>query len=158
MRNWPYAWADAQASESPVRGKIAVSALPTSNGEAGFGALGGWQLAMNAHSHPSKRDAVAALMSHLAGASTAVTLALAYGRMPARKAAYEDPRLRQGAPFIAELLPIVERAKPRPVTPYYPMITDTLQSEFSAAIAGIRSPRLALSRAQTLVDRMRVTL
>jgi multiple sugar transport system substrate-binding protein len=50
------------------------------------------------------------------------------------------------------LLPIVERARPRPVTPYYNMISDVLQSEFSAGVTGIRTPEAALSRAQRLVD------
>jgi len=32
------------------------------------------------------------------------------------------------------------------------MISDTLESEFSAAITGIRTPERALDRAQALVD------
>jgi multiple sugar transport system substrate-binding protein len=46
----------------------------------------------------------------------------------------------------------VEHAKPRPVTPYYNLLSDVLQSEFSGAIAGIRSPEAALGRAQKQVD------
>jgi multiple sugar transport system substrate-binding protein len=45
-----------------------------------------------------------------------------------------------------------EGARSRPKTAYYAMISDTLESEFSAAITGIRTPDLALRRAQTLVD------
>ena len=41
---------------------------------------------------------------------------------------------------------------PRPATPYYAMIADTLQAEFSAAISGIRSPAAALHRAQALAN------
>jgi multiple sugar transport system substrate-binding protein len=32
------------------------------------------------------------------------------------------------------------------------MISDTLQGEFSAAVAGIRTPKVALERAQAIVD------
>jgi multiple sugar transport system substrate-binding protein len=49
---------------------------------------------------------------------------------------------------------MVERARPRPVTPYYNLIADVLQSEFSAAVAGLRSPEEALKRAQRQVDHL----
>jgi multiple sugar transport system substrate-binding protein len=67
---------------------------------------------------------------------------------------YEDPELRAKEPFIVSLLPIVERARPRPVTPYYPMLSDVLQGEFSAAVSGIRTPAEALRRAQAQSDRI----
>jgi len=63
-------------------------------------------------------------------------------------------RLVTGAPAIAALLPVAERALPRPVTPYYPMINDPLAAEISAVITGIRSPREALARAQAQIDRL----
>lgn len=40
MRNWPYAWSEAQKEGSPIRGKVGMSPLPTVSGEPGFGALG----------------------------------------------------------------------------------------------------------------------
>ena len=42
----------------------------------------------------------------------------------------------------------------RPITPYYMMLSDVLQGEFSAAITGVRTPAEALARAQSLVDRL----
>ncbi|MEZ4293954.1 MAG: ABC transporter substrate-binding protein [Polyangiaceae bacterium] len=154
MRNWPYAYAEAQKEGSPVRGKVAVSALPSVSGAAGHGTLGGYLLALNARSHAYKRERALQLMAHLSSADANVRLALNYGRNPARRAPYEDPRVQQGASVIAGLLPVIERARPRPVTPYYPMISEVLQGEFSAAISGIRSPEEALSRAQALVDHL----
>jgi multiple sugar transport system substrate-binding protein len=67
---------------------------------------------------------------------------------------YRDPRLLAGAPAIAGLLPLVERAEPRPVTAYYPMFGGTLAAEFSAAVTGVRSPAEALRRAQAEVDHL----
>jgi len=154
LRNWPYAHAEAQREGSPIRGKVAMAPLPTDSGEPGSGTLGGYQLALNAHTPAYKREAAVALVAHLTSFEANVTLALAYGRNPPRRAPYEDARLVAGAPLIAALLPMIERAKPRPVTPYYPMISDTLQGEFSAVIAGIRSPDVALGRAQRLVDHL----
>lgn len=150
MRNWPYAWATLQAEDSSVRGKVAVAPLPTLDGKPGAGALGGWLLAVNVRS-PNRR-AAAALVEHLTSAEANVVLALSYARVPPRPAVFADPRFREGAPFLATLLPALERARPRPLTPAYLLLSDVLQSEFSAAIVGVRPPAEALGRAQHFVN------
>jgi multiple sugar transport system substrate-binding protein len=152
MRNWPYAWAEAQRQGSPVRGRVGIAPLPTLEGDKGRGTLGGFELAVNAHVTPEKRDLAFELAAHLTSPEANLALALGYGRSPARRATYDDPRLAEGAPLLAKLLPMLELARPRPTTPYYAMISDTLQGEFSAAVTGIRTPTDALKRAQTLVD------
>ena len=154
MRNWPYAWNEAQREGSPVRGKVGLSPLPTAGGEPGYGALGGYQLALNAHAPAWRREAALGLIAHLTSLAANTTMALAYGRSPPRRAAYDDPRLAAEAPLLARLLPMLERARPRPVTPYYPMISDVLQGELSAAVSGVRPAAHALRRAQALVDHL----
>ncbi len=150
LRNWPYVWAEVQGS--PLRGKVGFSPLPSVSGEPGPGTLGGWQLAVNAHS----RRPVAAkrLVAFLTSHEAAVELALRYSRIPARRAVYDDARVREGAPFIAALLPVALAARPRPVTPYYALVSDSIQGELSAAVVGLRSPADALARAQATVDRL----
>jgi multiple sugar transport system substrate-binding protein len=150
MRNWPYAWAELQREGSAVRGKVGLAPLPTEDGTPGSGALGGWQLAVNASSSPERRQAAFELVRMLTSTEATVLLARAYGRNPPRRSAYG--RL-QGTEFEA-LLPMLERARPRPVTPYYGLLTDVLQGEFSAAISGVRSPEEALRRAQRQADRL----
>jgi len=152
MRNWPYAFAEAQGTDSPIRGKVGFAALPTASGEPGYGTLGGWQLAINTHVSSSRSEAARRLIRHLTSPSAMRTMALAYGRNPPRRSVYLDPQVQERAPFIAALLPIVERARPRPVSPYYAMLSDTLQAEFSAAISGIRPVNDALARAQRRAD------
>lgn len=154
LRNWPYAWAEAESPGSPVRGRVGLSALPTVDGAIGRGALGGFQIALNAHTPAWKVDAAHRFMAHLTSAEANLAIALAYGRNPPRAAVYRDPRLLAGAPAIAGLLPLVERAEPRPVTAYYPLINGTLAAEFSAAITGVRTPAEALRRAQAEVDHL----
>ena len=66
---------------------------------------------------------------------------------PPRRALYDDPVFRAEAPLAAALGPLLARARPRPVTPYYLMISEVLQPELSAAIAGIRPPEKAMARA-----------
>ncbi len=154
MRNWPYAWAELQGKGSPVRGRVGISTLPTARGGPGHGALGGFHLALNVYSPSWKREAALALIDHLSSPEANLMLAVSYGRAPARRSSYSDPRLVAAAPGVAALLPAVERALPRPVTPYYPMIDDALAAELSAAITGIRSPAEALGRAQAHVDHL----
>jgi multiple sugar transport system substrate-binding protein len=153
MRNWPYAWAEL-ARESAVAGRVATAPLPTVSGAPGPGALGGWQLVVSASSPPERRRAASRLVGHLASLDAQVALALAYARNPTRRAAYDDPRLVAGAPFIAGLRDALERARPRPVTPYYVMLSDILQSEFSAVVAGVRPPAAALARAERGIARL----
>jgi multiple sugar transport system substrate-binding protein len=154
MRNWPYAFADAERAGSAVQGRIGMSPLPTLSGAPGHGALGGFQLALNAHTPAHKVDAARALIAALSSPMSNLVLAVAYGRLPARLQTYQDPALLSGAPIIAGLLPAARLALPRPVTPYYPMLEDTLAAEFSAAITGVRPPAEALGRAQALADRL----
>jgi multiple sugar transport system substrate-binding protein len=154
MRNWPYAWKEAQAPDSKIRGRVAVAPLPTQNGEPGAGVLGGWHLAVNAHVRGARRKAAEQLIAHLTSLEANIVLAVHYARNPTRRNAYTAPEVIAQAPFIASLLSNVERARPRPLTPYYVLLADILQGEFSAATSGLRSPEEALARAQRLADHL----
>jgi multiple sugar transport system substrate-binding protein len=154
MRNWPYALAELEAPGSAVRGRVGIAPLPSVDGAPGPGALGGWQLAVSARSPPARRAAAERLVAHLTSPEAGLVLALDYARNPARRALYQDARLAAGAPRIAAILPMVEHARPRPASPYYQLVADALQGEFSAAVAGLRSPEEALRRAQHQVDRI----
>lgn len=154
MRNWPYALAEAERPGSPIRGKVAISTIPTVDGAVGHGTLGGFHLAINANAPEGNRELAISLVRHLVSLRTALVLAVSYGRSPALRAAYDSEELLELAPRVAELRAALESAKPRPVTPFYPMLSDVLQSELSAAVADIRSPAEALSRAQAGADRI----
>jgi multiple sugar transport system substrate-binding protein len=154
LRNWPYVWAEVQAPGSAVRGKVGFAALPSVSGAPGAGTLGGWQLAVNAHTPAWRRRAAERVVAFLTSHEAAVELALRYSRIPARRAVYGDPRVRREAPFIAALLPIALAARPRPATPYYALASDSIQGELSAAVAGLRPPAEALARAQSIVDHL----
>ena len=154
LRNWPYVWAEAQAAGSKVRGKVGFAPLPTESGAPGAGALGGGQLAVSARLPPARRRAAERLVAFLTSHEAAVELALRYSRIPARRAVYADARVRDGAPFIAALLPIALAARPRPVSPYYALASDAIQGELSAAIVGLRAPEEALARAQRIANHL----
>lgn len=154
MRNWPYAVVEGNREGSPIRGRFVAEPLPTSTGEAGFGTLGGYQLAVTQTVSPSRLKGAASLIEHLTSLDANLDMARVYGRNPPRIAAYSDARLVESVPHIAALKDAILRARPRPVTPYYALLADTLQSELSAAVSGIRSPEESLERAQRACDRI----
>ncbi|HVY61521.1 MAG TPA: ABC transporter substrate-binding protein, partial [Planctomycetota bacterium] len=84
---------------------------------------------------------------HLTSAAAERRMLEAYGLNPPRRAVFEDAGFRAREPVVAALGPLLERARPRPVTPFYLMISETLQPELSAAISGIRTPEEAMRRA-----------
>src|SRR5262249_25760808 len=154
MRNWPYAFRELQHPDSPVRDRVGFGALATRDGGYGQGALGGWNLALNARSPKGNWLAAAQLIEHLTSPTANLLLAGAYGRNPPRPTLYRNPALAEAAPQMPALLPILSAARPPPPTAYYNLISEVLQSEFSAAIAGIRAPDAALARAQRHIDRI----
>ncbi len=146
MRNWPYAWNIFQRDGSPVKGKVGIAMLPSFSGRKPAATLGGWQLGVNRHSkHPGAAEK---LIRFLASSESQKTLALEVGYKPARRSLYSDSKLIREQPFITGLYDIFMNARPRPASPYYMMITQVMQPEFSAAISGIKTPEDALNAAQ----------
>ncbi len=146
LRNWPYAWNIFNREGSAVKGRVGVAALPSFPGHPSASTLGGWQLGVNRYSrHP---EAAEKLVRFLTSPASQKTLALTVGYKPTRKALYKDRDLLQQQPFMASLYGIFMRARPRPVTPYYMMITQVMQPEFSAVLSNMKTPRAALDSAQ----------
>jgi multiple sugar transport system substrate-binding protein len=150
LRNWPYAWNIFNREGSVVKGVVGVAALPSFPGHASASTLGGWQLGVNRYS----RNPVAAvkLVGFLTSPAAQKTLALTIGYKPTRKALYRDRDLLREQPFMASLYDIFMQARPRPVTPYYMIITQVMQPEFSAVLSGLKTPQAALDSAQRQID------
>lgn len=150
MRNWPYAWNIFERDGSPVKGKVGVALLPALPGKIPASTLGGWQIGINRFSkHPGEAER---FVRFLTSRESQKTLALTIGYKPTRRSLYNDPDLKKHQPFITSLHDIFLSARARPVSPYYMMITQVLQPEFSAAISGIKTPVEALSSAERQVQ------
>jgi multiple sugar transport system substrate-binding protein len=150
MRNWPYAWNIFQREGSAVRSKVGVAPLPSFPDRPSASTLGGWQLGVNRYS--KHVEAAEKLVAFLTSPYAQKRLALTIGYKPTRKSLYADADLRREQPFISGLYGIFLKTRPRPVTPYYMMITQVMQSEFSAAVSGIRPPEEALLSARRQID------
>ncbi len=149
MRNWPYAWNIFEQPGSAVKGKVGVAPLPSFPPNLSVSTLGGWQLGVNRFSrHPRIAEE---LVRFLTSPSAQKILALTIGYKPTRKSLYRDPDLIKAQPFITGLYDVFMKAVPRPVTPFYMMITQVMQSEFSAAVSGIRPPGSALKSARAQI-------
>jgi multiple sugar transport system substrate-binding protein len=149
LRNWPYAWNLFQQEGSAVRGRVGVAPLPSFPGQESVSTLGGWQLGVNARSRWP--EAAKMLVRYLTSPSVQKELVLAVGYKPTRRSLYRDPDLLREQPFIVGLSEVFLHARPRPVTPYYMMITQVLQPEFSAAVTGMKTPKNALASAERQV-------
>lgn len=114
MRNWPYAWALANAEDSPVRGQVGVAALPRGDGGESAAALGGQQLAVSRYSeHP---EVAADLVRYLTGIDEQKRRAIQGSFNPTRRSLYQDQEVLRANPFYAEFLAVLEGAVARPST------------------------------------------
>ncbi|MCH8882566.1 MAG: ABC transporter substrate-binding protein [SAR324 cluster bacterium] len=115
MRNWPYAWALLNGADSPVRGRVGVTSLPSGGAGGRHSAtLGGWGLAVSRYSeHPAL---AADLIDHLTGPKEQARRAIAGAFNPTFPALYRDPALLAAQPLLADLAQAVERAVARPST------------------------------------------
>ncbi len=143
MRNWPYAWTIFQREDSPLRGKIGLAPLPSAPGRASSPVLGGWTLAIPTRTAHAKE--AGALLRYLTSPEVQKTIAKEIGYNPTRPALYRNnlsphPRSQLGNFYL-----VLEAAKPRPVTPYYLMVSQAWQPELSAALVGTKSAAAALA-------------
>jgi len=154
LRSWPYAMDLFEAPDSPVRGRVGIAPLPARrDGAAGVGATGGFHLGVNRRTRHA--EAAVALVRFLASEHgqrelTAPGVAL----YPTRVALYEDPAAVRAHPFMPRFRDLALTARPRPVTPYYLMLSTTVQPEFSAVLVGVKSPEQAIGHARRRLEYM----
>jgi multiple sugar transport system substrate-binding protein len=129
MRNWPYAY--ALANKSDIKGKFEITTLP------GVGVLGGTNLAISAYSE-NPGGALAAVNYFTSGDGQRL---IGEGATPpATTAAYDEPSVRKAIGLPDEIERAVTDAKPRPVSPVYPQISQAIYKNVNAALAGQISP------------------
>jgi multiple sugar transport system substrate-binding protein len=146
MRNWPYAWRLMNQPDSPVAGRVGMTLVPHFPGNRSAPTLGGFHLGVNAYSrYPEEAIAFLRFMIRYEAQKQ---ILLNVGVLAAHREVFEGPEVRAAMPFLEDLLPALERVRPRPVTPYYLMISQILQPELSAVVAGIRSPEEAMRIAE----------
>jgi len=116
MRNWPYAWALAQAADSPIKDKVGVMPLPkgSGNGARNAATLGGWQLSVSKYSKAPKE--AADLVMFLTSEQIEKERAIKGSYNPTRLALYKDKDVLAANPFMGQLYDVFTSAVARPAT------------------------------------------
>lgn len=141
-RNWPYAWSIINdPSMSRVAGLVDVTTLPAFQGKESFSALGGWQFGISAFTNRSEE--AWKFVDFMTSYKSQRFLAIESGLAPTREAVYKDKLILQKMPHLTDFLPVFKRARTRPLSPFYPVISQELQRFFSKAIS---NPDIDISR------------
>jgi multiple sugar transport system substrate-binding protein len=150
-RNWPYAWAIANdPKRSRVAGKIGVSSVPAFSGHETASTLGGWQFGISRWSR--RKEQAWKFIQFMTSYRSQKLLALDAGLAPTRRSVYLDAQVQERMPHLKAFLPSFEKARPRPLSPVYTMISQELQRFFSRAIVKKTSniPELAKATSERI--------
>src|SRR5215210_1158869 len=142
MRNWPYAY--ALCKDSKIADKFDISTFPGYNGNEGAGVLGGYDLAISAY---SKNPAGSlAFIEFATNPEQQKIMATEASLPPTLAEVYDDPAVKKAMPFAEQLRTAIEQAKPRPVSPVNPLISEAIFNNVYAALQGDMSPDEAASK------------
>jgi multiple sugar transport system substrate-binding protein len=149
MRNWPYADAILKGTGSKVVGKFSIAPLPGPSGH-GASSLGGHSSAVSTY---SKHKATAHDFVKFLESKQIQTNNLTQGTLaPVLTSLYTQPELVTKFPYLPVLLKSIETAVPRPVTPFYPGVTEAIETNAYAAIQGQVPVETALKNMQAAIS------
>ena len=135
MRNWSYAYAlDLKAKE--LKGKLAVSPLPSFEGGGKGGVLGGNGPVLSAFSKNPKGAML--FIDHLTSPETLELNMSKFSLPSVLGETYDSPAVKKAVPYAAQLKAAIESAVARPVSPVYPQISQAVYTNVNAALADRR--------------------
>ncbi|GCE48117.1 carbohydrate ABC transporter substrate-binding protein (CUT1 family) [Thermosporothrix hazakensis] len=144
MRNWPYAWViDNDPKQSKVAQKFAIASLPHGSKEsAGHSAIGGWNLAINAFS--KHQDEAWEFIKYMLSAEAQKKAVLSASWAMVLQSIYDDSDVQSKIAFYKDLKPILQNAKPRPVSPKYTTVSESIQRHVYSALKKSAKPDQAI--------------
>ncbi len=151
MRNWPYAWAELQKTDSAVKGNVGITTMVAKPGHS-TATLGSWGLTVLKGS--SHIDASIEAIRFLTSESSQKQLFQKYGYTPTMQSVFDDPQLLKESPILAEFGKAQQVVKPRPETPLYAQISDVLQRQLSGILTHEQSPQLGMNVAAVNTDQI----
>jgi trehalose/maltose transport system substrate-binding protein len=142
MRNWPYAYALGNSSDSPIKDKFAVTVLPHGPDSTPAATLGGWNVAVSKYS-PNQAEAIK-LAVYIGSKEFQTQIATQLSHLPTNASIYDDPAVTKAQPVIGMLKDVVLNAVPRPSAPtqgkynevssdFWTAVHNTLAGQGSAA-------------------------
>jgi multiple sugar transport system substrate-binding protein len=139
----------AQGKDSKVAGKFAVAPLPGLNGP-GTSSLGGHALGISTYSKKQK-TALDFIKFYTTKEQSQKYLELG-SQAPIYSSIYDDPALQKKFPYLPVLLKSISNAVARPVTPFYPAVTEAIETNVYAALQGTTSVESALKSLQSAIE------
>ena len=149
MRNWTYAYAADNKSDSKVQGKYKVAPLPSFEGAGKAGILGGHNSVISVY---TKNPGLSLKFADYIGSPEWQKVSLLkYTNAAVTTDTYADPDVKKAVPYAAELLQALKQAKARPVSPVYPQISQAIYKNVNDALAGRVSAQDALKKADSQI-------
>jgi trehalose/maltose transport system substrate-binding protein len=150
MRNWTGSYALGNGKGSKVKGKFKVAALPAFEGGGKAGILGGHNSVISVY---TKNPGLALKFADFYASPAFQKIALLkYSLAAVIPDTYSDPDVTKAIPYAAELKQAISQAKPRPVSPVYPQISQAIYKNVNDALAGRASPQAALKKADSQIN------
>ncbi len=152
MRNWPYAWAELNKPESPLRGKVAFTTMVSDVGNPHAATQGSWGFSLLAGS--KHKAAAVEVLRYLTSAEAQKQLNLRWGYTPTRLSVFEDPELLAANPALGDLQQALAASVLRPLSPVYAQLSDLLYRELNTVITGDRADQTAMQQVQSNSERL----
>lgn len=146
MRNWPYAWAELQKSDSLVKNKVGITTMVAQAGNQPAATLGSWGLSLLKGS--TKPESTVKAIKFLTSEESQRYLYTNYGYTPTQTAIFKDQNLLKKFPSLESIGEALAYARSRPETPLYAQVSDVLQRKLSSTLTGMTSPKNGMQQAE----------
>lgn len=154
MRNWPFAYGLLAGGGGAVApDQVGVAPIPSLRpGAPSYSCLGGWNLAVPR----AARDPEAALLfvDYATRPEQQRMMAETGGFLPSLAALYADEALRAAVPVVGLGEAAVRRARARPASPVYSLLSPRLAFLFEDVLLGEAEPDEAVRRAEAELRRI----
>jgi multiple sugar transport system substrate-binding protein len=152
LRNWPYVYSLATTDgSSVVKDKFGIAPLPGIDAsKPGASSLGGHDAAISQYS--AHKATAFDFIKFLTSEETQKTFATKASLAPVISSLYDDPELVKQLPYLPTLKNSLANAVPRPVTPFYPAVTQAIETNAYAAIKGDKTVDQALKDMQAAIQ------
>ncbi|MCW2541073.1 MAG: transporter substrate-binding protein [Frankiales bacterium] len=150
LRNWPYVYNHlSNDGDSKVKGKFGVAPLPGLTGP-GASSLGGHSAAISAYS--DHKQTALEFLKFIDSEEAQKTFLNVGSLAPVLASTYSDPTLVAKFPYLPTLLKGIQNAVPRPVTPFYPKVTQAIEQNVYTALQGKTTVDTAVKNIQSAIQ------
>ena len=152
MRNWPYAWAELQKDDSPVKGKVGITTMVAESNQRPAATIGSWGLSLlKGSEHP---QSTIEAIKYLTNEQSQRYLYTNFGYTPTQAALFNDEQLTRTHPSLVAIGEALPFARARPQTPLYAQMSEVLQRNLSSALTGVTPPSAAMDQAQQSTEQV----